>query len=85
MGRSYAIELARRGARVVVNDYGGTTGGLAGSLERAKAVVREVAALGGVALPTAQPSAHPKPRAPWSIRQSMRSAGWTSSSTMPEL
>lgn len=50
MGRSYAIELARRGARMVVNDYGGTTGGVAGSSDRAEAVVREIAALGGVAV-----------------------------------
>lgn len=50
MGRSYAIELARRGARVVVNDYGGTTDGVAGSSERAEAVVRDIAAFGGVAV-----------------------------------
>ena len=50
MGRSYAIELAKRGARVVVNDYGGTTGGVAGSSERAEAVVREITELGGVAI-----------------------------------
>lgn len=50
MGRSYAIELARRGAKVVVNDYGGTTAGVAGTSERADAVVREIKALGGVAI-----------------------------------
>lgn len=50
MGRSYAIELARRGARVVVNDYGGTAGGVAGTSERAQAVVDEIEALGGVAI-----------------------------------
>jgi NAD(P)-dependent dehydrogenase (short-subunit alcohol dehydrogenase family) len=50
MGRSYAIELARRGARVVVNDYGGTTGGVSGNSDRAEAVVREIAEFGGNAV-----------------------------------
>ena len=50
MGRSYAIELARRGAKVVVNDYGGSTRGIAGTSERAEAVVREITTLGGAAI-----------------------------------
>jgi NAD(P)-dependent dehydrogenase (short-subunit alcohol dehydrogenase family) len=50
MGRSYAIELARRGARVIVNDYGGTVDGTAGDAARAQSVAAEIAALGGSAL-----------------------------------
>ena len=50
MGRSYAIELARRGARVIVHDYGGTIDGTAGEDARAQSVVAEIAALGGTAL-----------------------------------
>src|ERR1700745_1360744 len=32
LGRTYALELARRGARVVVNDLGGATAGARGGL-----------------------------------------------------
>lgn len=50
MGREYAIALARRGARVVVNDYGGSVGGEPGTAARAEAVAAEIEALGGVAV-----------------------------------
>ncbi|MEO0437968.1 MAG: SDR family NAD(P)-dependent oxidoreductase [Pseudomonadota bacterium] len=50
LGRSHAIELAKRGAKVVVNDLGGATDGTGGSSEAAKAVVAEIAALGGEAM-----------------------------------
>ncbi len=50
LGRSHAIELAKRGAKVVVNDLGGATDGTGGSSEAAKAVVAEIEALGGEAI-----------------------------------
>jgi NAD(P)-dependent dehydrogenase (short-subunit alcohol dehydrogenase family) len=50
LGRSHAIELARRGARIVVNDVGGSVNGDGSSLDAAQAVVEEIAALGGTAV-----------------------------------
>jgi NAD(P)-dependent dehydrogenase (short-subunit alcohol dehydrogenase family) len=49
LGRQHALELARRGARVVVNDLGGTGDGR-GSSDMADAVVEEIRAAGGVAI-----------------------------------
>ncbi|WP_439533811.1 SDR family NAD(P)-dependent oxidoreductase [Polymorphobacter sp.] len=50
LGRCYALELARRGARVVVNDLGGARDGTGASLAAAQAVVAEIEALGGEAM-----------------------------------
>jgi NAD(P)-dependent dehydrogenase (short-subunit alcohol dehydrogenase family) len=50
LGRSHAIELAKRGAKVVVNDLGGAKDGTGGSSDAAKAVVAEIEALGGAAI-----------------------------------
>ena len=50
LGRSHALELARRGAKVVVNDLGGSVDGSGGSSEAAKKVVEEIKALGGEAI-----------------------------------
>ena len=50
LGRSHAIELARRGARVVVNDLGGAKDGTGGSSEASLSVVAEIEALGGQAI-----------------------------------
>ena len=49
LGRHYALELARRGARVVVNDLGGDRSGQ-GSSDAALAVVEEIRAAGGTAM-----------------------------------
>jgi NAD(P)-dependent dehydrogenase (short-subunit alcohol dehydrogenase family) len=50
MGRAYALELARRGARVLVNDYGGDVRGeRAGTAEAAERVAEEIRAAGGQA------------------------------------
>ena len=49
LGRAYALELARRGARVMVNDLGSARDG-SGSSDAAAAVVAEIEAAGGVAL-----------------------------------
>ncbi|MFI7000497.1 SDR family NAD(P)-dependent oxidoreductase [Nocardia sp. NPDC050175] len=47
LGRQYALELARRGASVVVNDLGGSVDGVGGSDAAANRVVEEIQALGG--------------------------------------
>ena len=49
LGRCHAIEFAKRGAKVVVNDLGGSVDGT-GAGDAADAVVEEVRALGGVAV-----------------------------------
>lgn len=49
LGRAYALELARRGAKVVVNDLGAARDGT-GASEAAAAVVAEIEAGGGVAM-----------------------------------
>ena len=49
IGRAIAMELAQRGARVLVNDYGGDTYGKGGSSQRAEAVTAEIRSAGGVA------------------------------------
>ncbi len=50
IGREYALAFAREGARVVVNDLGGTLQGEGDSPEPANDVVREIEALGGKAI-----------------------------------
>src|SRR5687767_11571197 len=49
LGRAYAIELARRGAKVVVNDLGAGRDGQ-GRGEAAQRVVEEIRAGGGIAI-----------------------------------
>ncbi len=51
LGRSHAIEFARRGAKVVVNDLGGEVDGSGSSSEAVNKVVKEITDLGGVAIP----------------------------------
>lgn len=50
LGRSHAIELAKRGAKVVVNDLGGSVSGEGANSEAALKVVAEIEALGGEAM-----------------------------------
>ncbi|MEH3121471.1 MAG: SDR family NAD(P)-dependent oxidoreductase [Sphingomonas phyllosphaerae] len=49
LGRHYALELAKRGARVVVNDLGGDRSGT-GTSDAAQAVVEEIRVAGGTAM-----------------------------------
>lgn len=49
LGRAYALELAKRGAKVVVNDLGGARDGT-GHSDAAAAVVAEIEAAGGTAM-----------------------------------
>ncbi len=50
LGRSHAIELAKRGAKVVVNDLGGSVDGSGPGSDAAQAVVAEIEAAGGEAI-----------------------------------
>ena len=50
LGRAYALELARRGAKVVVNDLGAARDGT-GHSDAALQVVEKIKAAGGTALP----------------------------------
>ena len=50
LGRQHALALARRGAKVLVNDLGGARDGSGGSVSAAQAVVDEIVAAGGEAL-----------------------------------
>jgi len=51
LGRCHALDLAKRGAKVVVNDLGGNVEGSSdGSLSPAEAVVEEIKASGGEAM-----------------------------------
>jgi NAD(P)-dependent dehydrogenase (short-subunit alcohol dehydrogenase family) len=49
LGKAHALEFARRGAKVVVNDLGGSGDGV-GSSDMADQVVAEIAASGGTAI-----------------------------------
>ena len=51
IGRGEALALAREGARVIVNDFGGSTTGEGGEHSPAEQVVAEIKAFGGEALP----------------------------------
>ncbi len=50
LGRSHALELAKRGALIVVNDLGGSIDGQGGSHTAAQKVVDEIKAAGGEAV-----------------------------------
>ena len=50
LGKSHALEFARRGARVVVNDLGGTLDGKGAGSDAAREVVAEIEAEGGIAM-----------------------------------
>mgnify|MGYP000220383701 CR=1 FL=1 len=51
LGRAHALELARRGARILVNDPGSAVDGTGSSTFAADRVVEEITALGGIAAP----------------------------------
>ena len=50
LGKSHALEFARRGAKVVVNDLGGAMDGSGGSSDAAEAVVAQIKEAGGEAI-----------------------------------
>lgn len=60
LGRAHALEFARQGAAVVVNDLGGDVHGRGGSSEAADSVVAEIRALGGRAVANYADAADPE-------------------------
>ncbi|MDG1025583.1 MAG: SDR family NAD(P)-dependent oxidoreductase [Gammaproteobacteria bacterium] len=50
LGKQHALELGRRGAKVVVNDLGGSVDGSGGSASAAEQVAHEIRANGGTAV-----------------------------------
>src|SRR3954466_189712 len=50
LGRSHALELAKRGALIVVNDLGGSVNGEGGAHTPPQQVVDEIKGLGGEAV-----------------------------------
>jgi NAD(P)-dependent dehydrogenase (short-subunit alcohol dehydrogenase family) len=61
LGRSHALELARRGAKVVVNDVGGSVHGEGGTTTAAWQVVDEIARSGGEAVANFDSVTNPEP------------------------
>ena len=60
LGRLYALELARRGASVIVNDLGGTMHGAGSDPSVADQVVAEIEGAGGVAVASHESVASPE-------------------------
>jgi len=50
LGKAYALEYAKRGAKVVINDLGGTLKGSGHDAKAADLVVKEIKDLGGIAV-----------------------------------
>ena len=78
LGRLYAIELARRGASVVVNDLGGTMHGDGADASVADQVVEEITAAGGIGGGVARFGRQPRGRrSDRRARPSTNSDAWT--------
>ncbi|HEY5657614.1 MAG TPA: SDR family NAD(P)-dependent oxidoreductase, partial [Myxococcota bacterium] len=60
LGKTYALELARRGASVVVNDLGGAVDGSGGGASMADATVAEIVEAGGKAVANCDSVATPE-------------------------
>ncbi len=60
LGRCHALELAKRGCKVVVNDLGGAMDGTGGSSDAAMNVVAEIKAAGGEAIANGGSVSDPK-------------------------
>jgi len=50
LGKQHALELGRRGAKVIVNDLGGSVDGTGGSMSASEAVAQEIVDAGGTAI-----------------------------------
>ena len=61
------LDLAARGAKVVVNDLGGAMDGTGGSSAAAEAVVGEIKAAGGEAIANGGSVSDPLAPSPWSM------------------
>ena len=84
LGRSYALLLAAQGAKVVVNDPGGSIAGDGTDAAPAEDVVREITAAGGEAVASTESVATPKAAGRSSTPRWSDTAASTSSSTTPE-
>jgi NAD(P)-dependent dehydrogenase (short-subunit alcohol dehydrogenase family) len=60
LGRSHALGLAARGAKVVVNDFGGSVDGTGGSSEPAEKVAADIRDRGGEAISHGADVTHPE-------------------------
>ena len=60
LGRAYALLLASRGAKVLVNDYGSGVDGKNATSDPAMAVVEEIRKAGGTAVANADSVAYPE-------------------------
>ena len=85
LGRQYALELGKRGAKVVVNDLGGARDGSGQGTSAADKVVDEIKALGGEALANYDNVALVEGGENISSQPWKNSARWISSSTTREL
>src|SRR5262249_28901657 len=74
LGRLYAMEIARRGGSVVVNDLGGTMHGEGSDFTVADQVVEEIARAGGVAV--ASYGAGARPEGGGAVRRTPGGAFW---------
>jgi len=59
LGRAHAWELARRGARVVINDLGGSLGGTGSNTNAALSVAQEIIKAGGQAIANSEDISNP--------------------------
>ncbi len=50
LGKQHALELGRRGAKVIVNDLGGSVDGTGGSMSASETVAQEIIDAGGTAI-----------------------------------
>ena len=83
LGKTYALELGRRGAKVIVNDLGGKTDGTGAGHSMADQVVDEIKSAGGDAARTTTRCRRRRAARASSAPPSRSSAGSTSWSTTP--
>ena len=79
IGRSHALALAAAGAKVVVNDLGGSLAGEGTDTTPAEQVAEEIRALGSEAVADSENVPTSPVRNGWCSTRSRRSAGSTSS------
>src|SRR5271168_3754499 len=85
VGRGIALDLAKAGAAVVVNDLGVSLSGAAAESLVAHEVAEEILSLGGRAIATATASHRGTARNGWCRRRSTRSGASTWWSTTPAI
>jgi NAD(P)-dependent dehydrogenase (short-subunit alcohol dehydrogenase family) len=84
IGKETALLLGREGAKVLVNDLGGSmSGGDEGSAGPAEAVAKAIRDAGGQAASNSESVTDMRPSSGWSSRRTTRSAASTPSSIQP--